>query len=163
MINVNRYNINYTKLVTERIPHELRFDELLALMLIFVSPVVFLYNLFINYRNFILYKIKITPQVCYMEKMLNDSYDASLRRIYLTDGLTQQAIFIYTEPENKPVYVYTETEALPLYNYLEGETTGAGFDFVVNVPLAVGFQLSEMTARVNEFKLAGKTFKIQTF
>lgn len=163
MINVNRYIINYTKLVTERIPQELRFDEVIALTLVFVSPVVLLYNLFTNFRNFVLYKIKITPQVCYLQKMLNDSYDISLRRIYLLDGVSQQAAYVYLESENKPTYIYTETESQPLYIYLDGELLASGFDFVVFVPKTVSFQVNEMTARINDYKLAGKYFKIQTF
>jgi hypothetical protein len=165
MINTKRYVINYTKFVTERIPEDFRFPEVIALALIVCSPIIFIYNLLILLRNFVLYNLSITPQVAYLEKMLNDRYDDSERRIYILDGNTYDPLFIYTEPELQPQFLYTEGEVgkPETFLYTEGEVSQFTFDFVVYVPLAVSFDETEMKTRISSFKLASKFFKIQKF
>lgn len=165
MVNVKRYVVNFAKFVTERIPEELRFDDVIAFCNRIVEPLVSVYNQLIAYRDFVKYKLTITPQVVYLEKMLNDRYDNSLRRIYIEDGKTYDPIFIFTEPENQPVYLFTEAETGKPVQYLftEGEVGQFTFDFIVFVPLDITFDVNEMSTRVKEYKLASKLFKIQTF
>lgn len=164
MINVKRYVINYSKLVTQRIPEELSVDEVINFVKVLVSPVVTLYNQLIAFRDLLLYKITITPQVVYLEKMLNDRYDNIERRIYIEDGLTYDPIYVYTEAELKPIYLYTESEMGPgNFLFTQGEVSQVSNDFIVYVPLAVSFDVNEMTSLVSAYKLASKLFKIQTF
>jgi hypothetical protein len=165
MTNVKRYIINYTKLVTQRVPEELRFDDVIALLMVLVYPVVYIYNQLIAFRDFVKYKLSITPQVVYLEKMLNDRYDDTLRRIYILDGSSYDPIFIYTEAELQPQFLYTESEtAKPKTDlFTDGEVGQFTFDFVVYVPADIEFIEIEMKTRIDEYKLASKFFKIQTF
>jgi hypothetical protein len=163
MINIKRYTIDYVKYVTQRIPARIRFDEVIAYALVLVSPVVQLYNSLLLFRDLMLYKLTITPQVVYLEKMLNDRYDNIERRIYVTDGKEYSSIFVYTKSEGKPNFIFTkaETGVLQTFLYLKNETGQFTFDFVVHVPVLVDFDINEMTSLVNAYKLASKSFKIK--
>ena len=163
MTNVNKYIIDYTRLVVQRIPQEISFAEVINYVKILVSPVIDLYTSFIAFRTLLIYKLTITPQVVYLEKMLNDRFDNAERRIYILDGLTFDPIYLYTEAELQTVYLYTEAEDDPIYLYTEGEVGSFTFDFVVYVPNAITFNLDEMIGLVRDFKLASKLFTIQTF
>lgn len=167
MINVKRYIINYTKLVTERLPDvEIRTDEVLAYCLVLVSPLVLVYNSLLTFRLFLLYKLSITPQVCYLEKMLNNQYDNTERRIYIEDAVLVDGIFIFQEAEEEPIFIYTEAESTKpkTYLYTEGETSGAGAnDFIVFYPAGLLFNMNELVSLVNQYKLASKKFTVQPY
>ena len=167
MVNVKRYIIDYVKLVRDRVPSPLLdFADVLAYLQILSGPFVFVYNQLNAFRTLLIYKITITPQVCYLEKLLNDQFDNNLRRIYIEDGNIYEGTFIFQEAEETPVFLYQEGEAgKPLkFIYTEGESSGEGsFDFVVYVPGALSFDFNEMSSLIRQFKLASKLFAIQTF
>jgi hypothetical protein len=163
MINVKRYDIDYTKLALERIPQHVQEVEHNSWVQRLVSPFVYIYNQLLLFRSSVLYKLTITPQVVYLEKMLNDRFDSALKRIYILDGLSYNATYLYTKPESKPQHAYTKPEANPLTLFTAGETTQFSFDFVVFVPVAVTFDVDEMKSLLNSYKLAGKYYSIQTF
>lgn len=164
MINVKRYDIDYTKLVTERVPQELQVPEHVNWVYRLVSPIVYVYNQLNLFRASLLYKISITPQVCYLEKMLNDRYDSLLKRITIIDGVQYDQAYLFTRPEAKPIFIYRKSELKPpKFFYLRGETSNLeSFDFVVNVPVAVSFDVNEMKSLLNAYKLAGRYYTIQT-
>ncbi len=167
MVNTKRYDINYTKLVMERIPFDLlEFEDVKAFAFRLVAPIVRTFNQLITFRNLLLYKISITPQVCYLEKMLNNQYDTTERRIYIEDGSQFPELFIFQEEEDEVTYLFQESElgAAETFLFTEGEGTGDGsFDFVVYVPNTVPFDFNEMTSLIDNFKLDSKRFAIQTF
>lgn len=168
MINVNRYIINYTRLVTERLPDvEIRTDEVIAYCLVLVGPIVSVYNQLIAFRAFLQYKLTITPQVCYLEKMLNDQYDSTERRIYIDDALLVDGLFLFQEGEEQPVFIYTEAEATKpkTYLYTDGEVSQSlgTNDFVVYYPAGLLFNMNELVSLVNQYKLASKKFTVQPY
>lgn len=162
-VNVKRYDINYTKVVNQRIPEDLRKPILTALMMVFASPFINIYNLLMSFRTNVIYKLTITPQVVYLEKMLNDRYDTSERRITITDGKTYNSIFLFKKTESKPVFLFLKSEVgfLKTFLFQKNETGQFTWDFIVNVPVAVSFNTNELIALVNTYKLASKTYKIK--
>jgi hypothetical protein len=165
MINIKRYTIDYVKYATQRIPVKIRFADVKAYVLVIVGPIVYVYNQLILFRDLIKYKLTITPQVVYLEKMLNDRYDGTLRRIYIVDGKQYDPQYIYTKAELKPLPLYTKGEvAKPkIYLYTKGEGNIVTFDFVVMVPIALTYNSNEMLSLITNYKLASKLFTIQTF
>jgi hypothetical protein len=129
-------------------------------LLLLISPVVKLYNQFQAFRTACIYRLTITPQVCFLERALNDKYDIVSRRITISDPVRRGLLFIYTRAENKPVFIYRRSENMPRYLYTKAETARAGVDFIIKVPLAVSFNAAEMVAFVNAYKMASKRFKI---
>lgn len=162
-MNVKRYDIDYTKFVLERIPQHVQESEHNAWLTKLASPFVYLYNQLLLFRTNVLYKLTITPQVVYLEKMLNDRYDSALRRIYIVDGLSYNATYLYTSLELKPQFTYKKSENNLWFLYTSGETGQFSFDFVVMVPNAIAFNQNEMISLLNTYKLAGKIYSIQTF
>ena len=131
-------------------------------LLALVTPIIFLYGDFKRFRTAKKYQLLITPQVCYLEKMLNDAFDFTLRRITIVDAVWFPATNIFQELELKPLALYTEIEALPLILYTEGEAGDFQDDFVVEVPISLVFNQDQMKATINNYKLAGTKYKIQT-
>lgn len=158
----NIFNIDYYRLVKLLLPVMLRRPLLLAFMEAIVSPVDTLYGLFSSNRNANLYRLSITPQVCFLEKALNDRFDISRRRIYIEDGVFYDEQYLFTEGEGLDEYVYTPVENKDIYLYTRSETGSGSVDFIVVVPAGLRYNEAEMKALVNMYKLASKTFIIPT-
>ena len=165
MTNTARYNINYAKLIVQRIPQDLQFDEFIAWLNRFCDPFVFIYNMVVAYRTSTLYKLNITSQVFSLEKMLNDRYDNIDRRIFIDDGQIFAPTYEYLKAEGRTAYMYTKAEGhTPAqYDLLKGEVTGFHYNFIVWVPVSITFNINEMKGLLDENKLAGKIYSIQTF
>lgn len=127
------------------------------------NPVVNLDMRFLQFRKATVYRLKITPQVCSMEKALNDQWDFQLRRIYITDGVELQPMILYRKEEAKKQVLNRKTEGDPKVLYTKSESAVYGVDFIVNVPLFLQFDAAEMTAFIEQIKLATKTFRIQLY
>jgi hypothetical protein len=155
------YEIDFPKLVRLLMPPQLRKMRHVAWLLALCSPVNFVYQQFRRNRDANLYRLKITPQVVYLERLLNDRYDISQRRIRIIDGLIYEPVYLYQEIEQKPVYLWQESEKRPLYLYTEEEVGSNPVNFYVLVPGNLAFDENEMSALINNYKLAGKTYKIQ--
>lgn len=159
-MNNSIYNIVYSKLVQWLTPSMLRKSKMLAWISVCVSPVTFVYNNLLRFRKLTLYRLSITPQVCYLQKLLNDQYDYISRGIRIVDAEQTDPLFIFEDVEDKPFWLFTDGEASPQYLFTDGEASDLKDDFIVIVPLSVQFDLNEMTSLINSYKLASKQFKI---
>ena len=144
------------------LPFRLRREAVLAFLYATLSPLETLHGIFIRSRRQNLYRLLITPQVCYLEKMLNDRYDATLRRIYISDFFRLPDVNIFLEDELKPLYIFQDYEAMPVYLGTIAEREAVETDFVVNVPYTVPYNENEMRALLDSYKLAGKRYEIVT-
>lgn len=146
-----------------RIPERLRNPVLTAFVMVMVSPVVLLYNSLLSFRALVLYKLTITPQVVFLEKLLNDRYDNVERRIFIADGKQYTPTFLFTKAELKPFFLFRKAEVgfLEKYFFLKNETGQFTWDFVIHIPAVINFNQNELVALVNTYKLPAKTFKIK--
>lgn len=158
--NTNIYNVNWNKLTSWLTPQPLRLPKMLAFVISLVQAVKNVYLDFIAYRDYTNYWLSITPQVCRMEKALNDRWDIVQRRIEIVDGIDHNAIVLFLKAENKPVTFFKKSEASPLVLWTKDETAMFTADFLVLVPADVVFDLAEMTAFIIAMKLVSKTFQI---
>jgi hypothetical protein len=140
---------------------QLRATNMMSYIDILVNPVIFLYQDFMRFRKQKIYELAITPQVCYLERLLNDRYDLVQRRIVIVDTILQSSKYIYRDDELKPVFFYQDSELQPLYFFSDGETQTSFDDFIVKVPATIVFEVAEMKSLIKQFCLAGKTFKIE--
>jgi hypothetical protein len=154
------FDIDYVKFVRLMVPPHLRKVKHVSWLQGLASPVNVLYQLFRRNRNSNIYRLKITPQVCYLERLLNDRYDIAERRIRIQDSITFDPVYIFLQQENKPVFIHTKAEQHPVYLYTLAETSIDPVDFVVVVPVDVVFQVAEMKGVLDAYKLAGKTYSI---
>jgi hypothetical protein len=159
---MNWFKIDYYKLVKQLLPVMLRQPVIVALLETMVSPIDALYGLFRTNRDAGLYRLGITPQVCYLEKALNDRFDYSDRHIYITDGVYYDSLYLFTDGENLDEYIYTDGENDALYLYTRGETGAESADFIVNVPVGLVFNVPEMKAVIDMYKLVGKSYVVSS-
>jgi len=155
------YNLVPNKLVTWNVPLSKRKPKILARLNACLTSIMFTYSLLLQFRKVKNYQLLITPQVCYLEKLLNDKYDYTLRRIRIGDPVYYDPIYIFIESEAKPVYLPIVNEQSPLWLYTDGETGLIKDDFIVFVPLALSFDEKEMRAVIDSYRLAGKKYKIE--
>jgi hypothetical protein len=134
---------------------------LLILLKAILFPLIQLHNAFLKYRDAKLYSLTITTQVCYLERMLNDRYDFTLRRIRIADAVWHLPWFLYQEAELKPEYLWQEAEGTAVVLYTEGESGAAKDDFVVLVPSILPFDPNEMRSAIDNYRLFGTQYKIQ--
>ncbi|MFL5747210.1 MAG: hypothetical protein ACJ751_21225 [Niastella sp.] len=161
-MNERIFDINYKKLTTWLTPAILRKSKTMALLNALVSPVVYIYNLFLINRRSNLYKLMITPQVCYVEMALNDKYDSSNRKIKIVQPKRKDPLFLYKKLESKPVHLFTKGEATKpkTWLYQKGEASAFQYDFIVQVPATVSFNMNEMSAVIDNYILPDKVYKI---
>ena len=88
-----------------------------------------------------------------MTEVLNDRFDKILRRIVIEDGLDTDALIIYRRDELKPVFVKRRIEADPTFLYRRSEVGGS---FVVKVPIGIVYDVYEMRALIDQYRLASK-------
>lgn len=160
-----KYNFNPYNYVKQAVPPFLRGTRLLAFLKALLAPFTSLVGVFNGHVTTSRYLANFTGQQVYLEHLLNDKFDDSLRRIYIDDGVA--AIlppFVFNKIEQRPVYVYNKAENKPLYIFNRSEY-GIGNDFIVFVPNAVLNTLTQtqIEATVLQYKLASKQFSIQGF
>jgi hypothetical protein len=162
-MNARIYDIKYKKLVTWVVPQVLRKTRLTVLLNVLVSPVVYIYNLFLINRRNNLYKLLITPQICYLEMALNDKYDSSNRKIKIEKAKSYDPLYLYQRIEQIPVYLYgknTATAGQKQVLYQKKEASAYQYDFIVKVPTTVVFDVNEMMAVIDNYILPDKVYKI---
>ena len=167
-MNKRIFYIDFNKLVQLLLPIVLRKNKMIAWLNALIFPIFKMYNdydntAFVGYRDGNLYKLKITPQVVYLKRLLNDKYDIVLRRIFITDTEGKNPLYIYLEEEEKPAFIFKEVENKPVFLWLDGETSLKEDDFIINIPMDIAFDEKELRMVVDNYKLAGKTYLINKF
>jgi hypothetical protein len=157
------YDIDYKRLVRWKTPERKRLAVLLTWLYALVQPVISAHQSFLLFRKSRIYQLTITPQICYLERLLNDRFDNDDRRIYIEDTDWFDPWYVYQEDELKPRYMYTEAEDQPVYTYTDAEAGETPDDFIVFVPASLVFDNTEMRALLNINKLPGTHYNIQTF
>ena len=161
--NRNIYTLDIERLAHWLVPERWRQPVTLAWVKSMAVNLTNLFNRFLLYRERKKYDLLITPQVCFLEKALNDKYDFIQRRIYIEDGDDQDPVHLFKRDELKPVYLYKRSEDQPVYLRSRTETAEFGVDFIVHVPSDIIFDQAEMRTYLTGYKLTTKTFSIAIF
>ncbi|HLO59067.1 MAG TPA: hypothetical protein VK172_14680 [Lentimicrobium sp.] len=157
------YSIDYNKLIRWLLPPKLRSEFTLNWLKSLVSPIVIIYNAFILYRSDVEYRTAITPQVCYLQKVLNDTFDNTERRIIILDNPEKTVLLIHTDEANKPLMIHKvrsgHDSVTPLIH--DSSSFSGGQDFTVKVPFSLTqAQEYRMMSILNNYKLISKRYKI---
>ena len=156
------WDVDYTSTGLPRIllPVRRRMPKIIALLTALLSPVLYLYNIFITVKNNVFYRVSHTGQVIVMTAALNDVFDPVDRTIYITDGPLESPVYLYMRNEDKPVYLYARSENKPVYLYTRAEIYAFGYQFIVHVPSDVeslpGYSLAWLRSVVDEYRLPSK-------
>lgn len=155
------FNIDYGKLVKLLLPVKLRQPVAIAWLRALTWPVQQLYTTFKNNRSANLYRLKITSQVVYLQRLLNDRYDVADRRIQIVDAAFHDPLWLFTDDEEKPIWMYTDEENQPLWLFRDQETNVDPADFNIKIPADIQFKEPELRAMIDANKLPGKTYSIE--
>lgn len=146
-------NVNFRQLLMILLPISLRVSGWIKTIL---NGVAAQFNVvrtsFENVMSLINYDIRITPQVCYLEMIINDRLQTT-PRIEIIDGTIFLSLF-FSEPWQSEIEYFDDA------NFM-GDSWIGNEDFVVQVPTGLTQDdLNYITALVNKYKLPSKTFKI---
>ena len=158
------FDVDYNGVVWQNLPVRLRQSVQYAWLKCLVAPVVYVNNLFKTTRTNNLYNLAHNSQVCYMEGVLNDTFDHISRGIFISDPAYHDPVYIYEVPEDKPVFLDLASEIgtsiIPLPDpvplYTEGETAFMAPSFIVNVPVTIAFDMARMKALIDQYRLSGR-------
>ncbi|MDO5460341.1 MAG: hypothetical protein Q4F44_01705 [Bacteroidales bacterium] len=104
------YRIDFTRFVQQLLPPILRSKVMMALFRVFITPLRYLYDKFLAYRDNVSSRLNITANVQYIQKALNDAF-------YLTDN----QIYIETPEDERTPSFYFQNEGQPaIYFYMAG-------------------------------------------
>ena len=134
------YSVDWDLFIQRILPWFKRKPIIIAWLRALIKPLKQLNSQFLAYVDDVLYRLAITSQIIYLEKLLNDKFNNGLpaRDASATVGLydgTPTGIYI-TDPSDLifPLYIWNKVELRPaiiLYNkWRDGKYYGLG-DFVV--------------------------------
>lgn len=154
------YTLSFNKFGVHMLPMDLRKPKMVAWVNSMLKPVANLHTNFINYRRKTVYKIDHTSQVFSLEKVLNDAFDQSERRIYIVDGVYRSALYFYNPEENAPIHFYNAEEDQNQYFYNPEELQNLDVDFVVVLPQSFDRDKElRIRALVDFYRLPDKTYE----
>jgi len=111
--------------------------------------------------------LSYTGQHLSLEKLLNDNFDNSLRRIFITENNISISNYIWylqgeTDPDNKVWYTQGETDPSPKDWYTEIELSSI-LNFTVNIPTTLTINENELRALMASYVVNGYDFNIIYF
>lgn len=166
------FDIAYGIVTSQNLPVRLRKAKHKAWLRALVEGSVgVLYLRFRANRAANLYDLGHNGQVCYMEALLNDAFDNTLRRIFISDTPFREPWYEFTNPERKITYLALDAEVdgstpypAPTYVYTEREIMESLAGFIVNVPAALVYDDARLKALVNKYRLPSITnWYVKTF
>jgi hypothetical protein len=153
--------VNFNVLVDMLLPVALRGGVMRGWLYALIFPVAQVYESFMTGRRQNLYRLGITPQVCYLEKLLNDRYDPEVRGIVIGDAPHLLRSYVFIDGEDKPMYILGEEEGEQVYAYTEDEYAFGSAQFIIGLPASIQVDQKEVHGLVDDYKLAGKKYGIQ--
>lgn len=156
----NYYNINYSRIALLLLPPILRQDLMVALVTALVRPLTVIHSNFETYIKQV--DTSVNSQVCYLEYLLNNTYDYYERRIIIRDApINYDDFFLFDEQSGKAVMVSDNDN--PAWWVDAGKLGATNADFEVVFPRGYVFSESEEKALrqlINNNKLASKKYNI---
>lgn len=156
----NYYNINYSRIALLLLPPILRQDLMVALVAALVRPLTVIHSNFEAYIKQV--DTSVNSQVCYLEYLLNNTYDYYERRIIIRDApINYDDFFLFDEQSGKAVMV--SDNDTPAWLVDAGKLGATNADFEVVFPHGYVFSESEEKALmqlINNNKLASKKYNI---
>lgn len=162
---MRKFKVSLGKFIFMLFPRKWQTAIMMAWLRCIVKPLIRLGSELDIFRKSNIYRLLRGPQVVHIECVLNDRWDAEERRIYIVDGSAYEPLYIYRDAEGKQApYIYLEAEGEQApYIYTEAEINAVGIDFIIRIPVTIVFDMNELKALVDRYRLPGKVYIIETF
>jgi len=153
-------------------PPLLRKSRQLAWIKALLQPVDYVIDQLNDYVTDVSYRVRLNSQVLILEMALNDEFDDSLRRIYITTstGFYDREIYTYYTDEGQPDTFLKNTSEAPIASEIYLYSTQEQQDYVVatafftvHVPNSLTSVEDRLKSLINRYKLAGKTYTINYY
>ena len=162
------YIIDFDKLAEWSVATFLRATKHLGWLKSLLKPAKELYNDFVVAKNDGVYKVSHYGSITLLEKVLNDHFDNSLRRIYIKNAELADALRFYPLADAKEVGFYPDGQTQNGFNSAFSTDTTL-IDFTVHIPdalqpgteLALNKYLIRVRSRVDFYKLYDKKYDIK--
>lgn len=157
------YDIDYNRLVIMLTPQKLRRGLLLNYLYVAVGMVRRLSEAFGTLRERTDYRMKHNGQVCYLEALLNDEFDATNRLIRVVDAPEMLATIIYKRSAGEHPWILRRRSTSQYKKIVERAYTGdetAKFQVVLRPAMYGMIDEQRLSALVGMYKLASMRYKI---
>ncbi|MCX6232608.1 MAG: hypothetical protein NTZ33_13815 [Bacteroidetes bacterium] len=159
------FNVDLDILIRQNIASCLNKDRFFAMLKCFITPIKVLYADFQNFRIDANKRLDYTGQVIYLEKLLNDKY--AVNTIFIEDVADVEYTYISTKAEGYPLYLSNLAENADAVYLSNAAELVVQYHFIVKIPLALynnlgAAGLDRMRALINQYRIAGKQFLIQS-
>lgn len=158
------YTIDWLKFIVSNIAIDLRQRIHIVWLWVSFAGIRELHDRLLQFRLDTLYDAGINGQVVKLERMLNDTFDNSLRRIYIDDGERFEGANFYSFYLDKSFsfFSHNHDEVVSIYSFgSQGDAVDT--DFIVFVPSGLVYDTVLMTAKVKAKKILGRSFTIQEY
>lgn len=159
--------INITKFTKQLMPSAFGGSKIFTAYIgVLLFPVEYILDKFQALSDTVEYRFSKNAQVCYLESLLNDTFDSTQRRIYISDPPSSNLLVAYHRQDaDKRIIVSTASN---FDNYqvtlfpTEDDNLGSN-TFTVNCPSLLNIEEKRLNMLVSQYKLAGKICKINYF
>jgi hypothetical protein len=145
------------------IPHRHRKPRFIAWVKVFLSYLVNIKEELYHYWDETILDASMTPQVMYLERMLNLIFERD--DITITDQDRNLGPWVYRTGETPPLPLYMEFGHDPTIagedDWVYSNDNAVWVDFTVNIPPVLMAETARIAAIVHKYKLPGKVFIIQ--
>ena len=164
----NIFEIDWDNVIENLTPHFWRTSKLLAYLRSMIQPVQDISDDLLDLQNETTAFLSYTGQHLALEAYLNDTYDITLRRIFITENdiaaVDPISIYLSGESTSAPLELYLSGEAAiaPVGIYLSDEGVVSD-NFTVHLPSAIVYDADTITAQLRNYVEASKNWDIVTF
>lgn len=154
MLYNNLFLSDLDKLAIQSLPTKWRKTIHITFLKLLIYPFKLQLKRLNEERTRNVYLLEHDSRVGRVEKVLNDRFDFSERRIRIGFGNRIQSLYLYTEGEAQQTY-------LPKTIYTQSEIATRNTDFTVLIPAAVIYNEQELNYLVRYYTDKDKQYKIE--
>lgn len=166
--------IDFTRFVQQLLPPILRSKVMMALFRVFITPIRYLYDKFLAYKDGISSRLNITANVQYIQKALNDAFFLSDNQIFIETPKEVKLPFFHFQSEGLTINFFHRSDSTAYYMGVTDEAS-CSESFIVYVPSFLCTSLDSETDKylgqniqtiynlLDYYKPVGRTCRIEIY
>lgn len=166
--------IDFTRFVQQLLPPILRSKVMMALFRVFITPLRYLYDKFLAYKDGISSRLNITANVQYIQKALNDAFFLTDNQIYIETPDEERIPAFYFQDEGQPAYYFYMAGNISFY-LRSPDDVPQSETYIIFIPTFLctsldttedkykGENLQIIYNILNNYKPAGRMYRIEIY